>query len=1628
MLQFIVSILTLALFVPQIVMHQSCLENQVYKTCGTKYPSTCDNYMENMACIHMCAEGCFCKDGLVLLKKDSNICVEKSKCPNKVCPENMEFNPCGTLCPKTCENKDRAIKCMSGCSDKKCFCKEGYVLLKEDANTCVKESECPGKVCPENQVYKTCGTKCPSTCDNYMGNMSCIDMCAEGCFCKDGLVLFKKDSNICVEKSKCPKKVCPENQVYKTCGTKCPSTCDNYMKDMVCIHMCAEGCFCKDGLVLLEKDSNICVEKSKCPNKDCPENMEFNPCGTLCPKTCENKDRAIKCMSGCSDQKCFCKEGYVLLKEDANTCVKESECPGKDCPENMEFNPCGTLCPKTCENKDRAIKCMSGCSDQKCFCKEGYVLLKEDANTCVKESECPGKVCPENQVYKTCGTKCPSTCDNYMKDMVCIGMCAEGCFCKDGLVLLEKDSNICVEKSKCPNKDCPENMEFNPCGTLCPKTCENKDRAIKCMSGCSDQKCFCKEGYVLLKEDANTCVKESECPGKDCPENMEFNPCGTLCPKTCENKDRAIKCMSGCSDQKCFCKEGYVLLKEDANTCVKESECPGKVCPENQVYKTCGTKCPSTCDNYMKDMVCILMCAEGCFCKDGLVLLEKDSNICVEKSKCPNKDCPENMEFNPCGTLCPKTCENKDRAIKCMSGCSDQKCFCKEGYVLLKEDANTCVKESECPGKVCPENQVYKTCGTKCPSTCDNYMKDMVCILMCAEGCFCKDGLVLLEKDSNICVEKSKCPNKDCPENMEFNPCGTLCPKTCENKDRAIKCMSGCSDQKCFCKEGYVLLKEDANTCVKESECPGKVCPENQVYKTCGTKCPSTCDNYMKDMVCILMCAEGCFCKDGLVLLEKDSNICVEKSKCPNKDCPENMEFNPCGTLCPKTCENKDRAIKCMSGCSDQKCFCKEGYVLLKEDANTCVKESECPGKDCPENMEFNPCGTLCPKTCENKDRAIKCMSGCSDQKCFCKEGYVLLKEDANTCVKESECPGKVCPENQVHKTCGTKCPSTCDNYMKDMACIAMCAEGCFCKDGLVLLKKDSNICVEKSKCPNKVCPENQVYKTCGTKCPSTCDNYMKDMACIHMCAEGCFCKDGLVLLKEDSNICVEKNKCPNKDCPENMEFTTCGTLCPKTCENKDVFINCLAGCSDKKCICKEGYVLLNQSSNICVTERECPVKVCPENQVYKSCGTKCPSTCDNYMENMACIAMCAEGCFCKDGFVLLNKDSNICVEKSKCPNKVCPENQVYKTCGTKCPSTCDNDMKDMVCIDMCAEGCFCKDGLVLLNKDSNICVEKSKCPNKDCPENMEFNHCGTLCPRTCDNKDYAMRCIAGCSKNKCFCKEGYVLLNQNSNICVKEKECPVKDCPENMEFKFCGTLCPRTCDNKDYAMRCIAGCSKKKCFCKEGYVLLNQNSNICVKERECPVKDCPENMEFKFCGTLCPRTCDNKDYAMRCIAGCSKKKCFCKEGYVLLNQNSNICVKKRECPVKDCPENMEYKSCGTLCPRTCDNKDYAMRCIAGCSDKKCFCKEGYVLLNQNSNICVKERECPVKDCPENMEFHSCGTLCPRTCDNKDYAIRCIAGCSKKKCFCKEGYVLLTEDSNTCVKESVCPVKEIYEQ
>ena len=42
--------------------------------------------------------------------------------------------------------------------------------------------------CVNNKLFKTCGTACPLTCENYRNPPSCADVCVTDCFCPHGMV------------------------------------------------------------------------------------------------------------------------------------------------------------------------------------------------------------------------------------------------------------------------------------------------------------------------------------------------------------------------------------------------------------------------------------------------------------------------------------------------------------------------------------------------------------------------------------------------------------------------------------------------------------------------------------------------------------------------------------------------------------------------------------------------------------------------------------------------------------------------------------------------------------------------------------------------------------------------------------------------------------------------------------------------------------------------------------------------------------------------------------------------------------------------------------------------------------------------------------------------------------------------------------------------------------------------------------------------------------------------------------------------------------------------------------------------------------------------------------------------
>ena len=62
---------------------------------------------------------------------------------------------------------------------------------------------------------------------------------------------------------------------------------------------------------------------------------------------------------------------------------------------------------------------------------------------------------------------------------------------------------------------------------------------------------------------------------------------------------------------------------------------------------------------------------------------------------------------------------------------------------------------------------------------------------------------------------------------------------------------------------------------------------------------------------------------------------------------------------------------------------------------------------------------------------------------------------------------------------------------------------------------------------PPPQCPEGKVYSTCGTACPRTCDNLGQIIPCTRQCVIGCFCASGTV--QNGDSSCVQPSDCPGQ-------------------------------------------------------------------------------------------------------------------------------------------------------------------------------------------------------------------------------------------------------------------------------------------------------------------------------------------------------------------------------------------------------------------------------------------------------------------------------------------------------------------
>lgn len=177
-----------------------------------------------------------------------------------------------------------------------------------------------------------------------------------------------------------------------------------------------------------------------------------------------------------------------------------------------------------------------------------------------------------------------------------------------------------------------------------------------------------------------------------------------------------------------------------------------------------------------------------------------------------------------------------------------------------------CVPEDKCSVQTkCNENEEFSDCGTNCGQQCSDLSKKRLqCPLKCEQGCFCKTNYY--RDGTGKCIPKSKCivDPLECPDNEEYNKCGSHCGQSCEDLISPVECPIEC-DESCFCRKGFYRNIE--GFCVNKTDCdlsatqlPTTDCPLNEVFKDCGNKCDESCDTRTD---CKPDCEMGCFCQQG---------------------------------------------------------------------------------------------------------------------------------------------------------------------------------------------------------------------------------------------------------------------------------------------------------------------------------------------------------------------------------------------------------------------------------------------------------------------------------------------------------------------------------------------------------------------------------------------------------------------------------------------------------------------------------------------------------------------------------------------------------------------------------------------
>ncbi|KAM6428800.1 IgGFc-binding protein-like isoform 2-T4 [Liasis olivaceus] len=902
--------------------------------------------------------------------------------------------------------------------------------------------------------------------------------------------------------------------------------------------------------------------------------------------------------------------------------------------------------------------------------------------------------CPENSLYKVCGSPCPATCSNQDLPSHCSSLqCVESCQCKDGFVM---DAGKCIPQAACgclfEGRLLAPNEQFwrdSTCTKRC--SCDPQTKNVKCQATTCRQKeqCQVKNGIQdCYPVSYSTCsaIGHSHYHGFD---GHSFNFQGTclytfagLSKKSQGLVDFQILVQNSHHGGWSSIPKRVVKIEIYSLQIIVSLAYRGRIMINGQLTNLPYKVGPDQIIIYQKGWNTVIQADFGL-----MVTFNWQSHLMVTvpttyqgalSGLCGNFNGDKNddmtlisggqatnltafgqlwkvAEITGCGEVSPKVCPDLQSVAQHQQGVTTE---C--GLLVDKHGPFR-----ECHSKINPEmfflDCVYDYCTSSSQTSALGY-------IIAAYASACQAVRVTIYIWRIHLVWKLICP-----PNSHYELCSRSCQQTCDSLYSVVPCSTYCTEG-CVCDEGFVL---SGDRCVPLHQCGCTY--QDQYYLSGQTFYPTN------------NCNMECTCQTGGAV------TCYEFSCGLSEECKTVDGFQKCQPISSATCS--------VSG--DLHYFSFDGfpfnfqgtcsYVLAKTTSDskskltpfTITAENEAWGTgqvSVVKQVSVEVYGfklTLLKK----KKGQVQVNGVFQSLPIDLFEGHLkAYQHGTKVLIKTSF--GLVVSYDLVYHVRITV-PSS---YQKQMR--GLCGN----YNGV----KDDDFMLPNGKKTSDVAAFGASWK-------------VPVPGAVGPCSDGCSGRNCLNCAEEKKNIFKQRNYCGILTASDGP-FQACHSYVDPNVFFNDCIYDLCQSNGDSQALCPsiQSYVSACQETKVLIqpwrSPSFCPLS-CPPNSHYEECADLCSADCSGLMSPRICPETCAEGCQCDLGYFF---DGLGCVSVDSCgcfgngsyyrPNEQVLLNECQQVCqcipgqGLICRTyQCSSD-----------EACRVQDGIV-------SCISKDPCKKLQC-------------------------------------------------------------------------------------------------------------------------------------------------------------------------------------------------------------------------------------------------------------------------------------------------------------------------